>query len=121
MSPRNDLQWQLDHDRAIQHEKRTMRMYTNFLRVAKQLWVPLPGTDWTEANYEVILPEIGTHVSEDYSFELRDLRRLNLADSLTASEASHLTDIRNERRNRSAKMRNDVMTETWTDTVNLSL
>ena len=74
-------------------------MYTNFLRIAKQLWVQLPGYGWTDADYDIVIPGIGHHVSLDYTYELKDNRKLNLGANLTSAEKDHYEDVKQERAN----------------------
>ena len=57
-----DPDWRRKQERAVEQNARTKRMYTNFLRVAKQLWVNLPSSNWCSSDYDVTMPDYGKHV-----------------------------------------------------------
>ena len=117
-----DPDWKKKHERAVEHNARTTRMYTNFLRVAQQLWVQLPSTSWCSADYDITLPNRGEHVTKDFDYELVDRKKLDIhAMHLTAPEKKHLEQMHAERNNRAISVRHQAVTETWRDTVTLSL
>ena len=87
-------------------------MYTNFLRVARQLWVQLPGSGWCNADYDITMPELGKHVTMDYDYELFDRRKLDAMTNLTAADKDHIENVHTERSNRAALQRNEALVDT---------
>ena len=117
-----DPGWRKKQERAVEHNARTTRMYTNFLRVAKQLWVKLPSSNWCSSDYDVTMPDYGKHVDPDFNYELIDQKKIDQYElRLSTAEKNLIENMKKERSNRAISARYQAVTETWRDTVTLSL